>query len=641
MDGVHDFRSDTVTLPTPAMMAAIASARLGDAARGDDPTVAALEARVRELTGKADAMLVPSGTMANLAALMAHGVREHSVVVEADAHLCRSEGDGYARAAGATLRALRGTRGILSADAVAHALAEGPGQAPQPKLVCLENTHNAGGGSVYAIAELEAICEVAHRAGVPVHVDGARLFNAAACLNRSIRELAAHADSIWFALCKGLGCPIGAVLAADAPLMQEARRAARMLGGAMRQAGLIAAPALVALDDDPIARHRRDHALAHRFASACADIDARLVDPAQVPTNIVYLNVGHVAGGADAVRFPSAGCEPSGAARCCDSLPIATSTTLRCAQPRARSRPCSASCRSSTRAHQRPSPDARLLRSQHDHEPSLEPPYDPRGCRRIRSDDPRSGHRRANVSGSAHPPRGAESVMGEPANLAINPFLYKSMPFDPAKDVVPVALVGTVPLVLVVSSTSSIDSVAALVAESKRRQLAFASSGNGTVGHLVGETFKRAARIDYLHVPYKGAGPVMTDLLGGRVDLHFASLPAALPHVKGGKLRALAVTSAKRVSQLPDVPTLAESGYPNFEYQVFYGVMAPAGTPSDRITRLNAAIERALATPALREKLANIGVDVHPGSPEQFGKFLAEERSKFGEAVKVSGAKVD
>ena len=238
-------------------------------------------------------------------------------------------------------------------------------------------------------------------------------------------------------------------------------------------------------------------------------------------------------------------------------------------------------------------------------------------------------------------PDGYTIVMGEPANLAINPYLYKSMPFDPAKDVVPVALVGTVPLVLVVASTSTIDSVAALVADSKRRQLAFASSGNGTVGHLVGETFKRAAGIDYLHVPYKGAGPVMTDLLGGQVDLHFASLPAALPLVKGGKLRALAVTSAKRVSQLPDIPTLAESGYPNFVYQVFYGVLAPAGTAPDRVARLNAAIERALAAPALREKLAGIGVDVHPGSPEQFGKFLTEERSKFGEAVKVSGAKVD
>ena len=133
----------------------------------------------------------------------------------------------------------------------------------------------------------------------------------------------------------------------------------------------------------------------------------------------------------------------------------------------------------------------------------------------------------------------------------------------------------------------------------------------------------------------------MTDLLGGQVDLHFASLPAALPLVKSGKLRALAVTSPKRAPQLPDVPTLAESGFPNFDYQVFYGVMAPAGTPSDRVARLNAAIERALATPALREKLTGIGVSVQPGSPEDFGKFLAGERRKFADAVKASGATVD
>jgi tripartite-type tricarboxylate transporter receptor subunit TctC len=238
-------------------------------------------------------------------------------------------------------------------------------------------------------------------------------------------------------------------------------------------------------------------------------------------------------------------------------------------------------------------------------------------------------------------PDGYTIVMGEAANLAINPYLYKSIPFDPAKDVVPVALAGTVPLVLVVSSASPIDSVAALVNEAKRRKLSFASSGNGTVGHLVGESFKRAAGIDYLHVPYKGAGPVMTDLLGGQVDLHFASLPAALPLVKSGKLRALAVTSDERVSQLPDVPTLAESGYPGFRYHVFYGTMAPAGTPPDRIARLNKAIDRALESATLRDKLASIGVTVRPGSPEAFGKFLTEERRKFSGVVKASGATVD
>jgi len=299
---MHDFRSDTVTLPTPAMMAAIAAARLGDAARGDDPTVAALEARVRALTGKDDALLLPSGTMANLVALIAHDVRGASVVAEATAHLCRSEGDGYALAAGAHLLALRGERGILDAATVAEALARAASTEAPPRLLCLENTHNAGGGSVYTVAQLEAMREVAHRAGVAMHIDGARLFNAAAFLDRSIGDLAAPADSIWFALCKGLGCPLGAVLAGDAAFMRAARDAARMLGGAMRQAGLIAAPALVALDDDPGARHQRDHALAHRLATSLAAIDPRLVDPAQMPTNIVYVDVAHVAGSADGVR---------------------------------------------------------------------------------------------------------------------------------------------------------------------------------------------------------------------------------------------------------------------------------------------------------------------------------------------------
>ncbi len=239
------------------------------------------------------------------------------------------------------------------------------------------------------------------------------------------------------------------------------------------------------------------------------------------------------------------------------------------------------------------------------------------------------------------PPDGYTMAMGESSNLSINPYLYKSMPFDPAKDVAPVALVGTVPLVLVVAADRPWTSLASLVAAAKQKQLTLASSGNGTVGHLVGETWKRAAGLDLLHVPYRGAGPVMTDLLGGQVDLHFASLPAALALVKGGKLRALAVTSTQRLASLPDVPTLIESGYPDFDYHVFYGVVVPAGTPADIVTRLNAEIDRALATPDMRAALAQRGVDVRAGTPEQFGAFLANERAKWSRAVKASGATVD
>lgn len=238
-------------------------------------------------------------------------------------------------------------------------------------------------------------------------------------------------------------------------------------------------------------------------------------------------------------------------------------------------------------------------------------------------------------------PDGYTIVMGESSNLTINPYLYKKLPFDPAKDVVPVALVGTVPLVLVVASDGPFDSLASLIAAAKAKQLVFASSGNGTVGHLVGETWKRAVGVDMLHVPYKGAGPVMADLLGGRVDLHFASLPAALSLVKGGKLRALAVTSVRRVPSLPEVPTLIESGFPDFDYHVFYGVLVPTGTPRAIITRLNAEINRAIETADMRASLAESGVDVHAGTPEEFGAFLTNERTKWARAVKESGATVD
>jgi tripartite-type tricarboxylate transporter receptor subunit TctC len=239
------------------------------------------------------------------------------------------------------------------------------------------------------------------------------------------------------------------------------------------------------------------------------------------------------------------------------------------------------------------------------------------------------------------PPDGHTIAMGESSNLAINPYLYKKLPLDPVRDIAPVALVGTVPLVLVVPVGRPFDSLAAFVAASRKKQLVFASSGNGTVGHLVGETWQRALGVDMLHVPYKGAGPVMTDLVGGQVDLHFASLPAALPLVRGGKLRALAVTSARRLPSLPEVPTLIESGYPGFDFHVFYGVVAPAATPKPIVTKLNAEINRALQSSDVRASLAERGVEAAPGTPEQFGAFLANERTKWARAVKESGATVD
>jgi tripartite-type tricarboxylate transporter receptor subunit TctC len=238
-------------------------------------------------------------------------------------------------------------------------------------------------------------------------------------------------------------------------------------------------------------------------------------------------------------------------------------------------------------------------------------------------------------------PDGYTIVMGESANTAINPSLYSKMPFDAAKDVVPVALVGTVPLVLVVAPGRSLDSPAAIVAAAKSRSLTFASSGNGTVGHLVGEIWKRDASIELLHVPYKGGGPVMTDLIGGQVDLHFASIPAAAALVKAGKIKPLAVTTMQRSSVLPDVPTLAEVGFPGFDYRVLYGVLAPTGTPADVVTRLNAEINRVLQAPDVRASLAQNGVEPGSGTATEFGAFLDRERTKWARVVKASGARVD
>lgn len=283
---MHDFRSDTVTLPTPEMRAAIAAARLGDAARGDDPTVAKLERLAVTMTGKDDALFVPSGTMANLAALIAHDCRGGEVIVEETAHIYNAEGGGLSVLAGAVARPIKGERGILAAADVAQAIRDGGDLARAPtRLVCLENTHNAAGGRVMTPETMAAIHAAARRAGIAVHLDGARLFNAAAFLNVPVDALCRHVDSLWFALCKGLGGPVGAILAGDAAFMRKARRAARMLGGGMRQAGLIAAPAIVALQD-PYPGHRRDNALAQRLAAGFAALSPALMD-GEVQTNIV------------------------------------------------------------------------------------------------------------------------------------------------------------------------------------------------------------------------------------------------------------------------------------------------------------------------------------------------------------------
>lgn len=245
------------------------------------------------------------------------------------------------------------------------------------------------------------------------------------------------------------------------------------------------------------------------------------------------------------------------------------------------------------------------------------------------------------AAGATAPADGYTLVMGETSNLTVNQYLYKSMPVDPEKQLVPVALVGTGPLVLVTLATKPYRNLGDVVAASRQNGLTYASSGSGTVGHLVSESFKKQSGASLTHVPYKGAGPAMTDMLGGQVDVYFASLTAALPLIQSGKLQALAVTSAKRVDALPSVPTLIEAGYPGLDYSVFYGVVAPARTPPAVVTALNREFNRALQTADLQKSLADRGVLIQPGTPESFGAFLQKERAKWQRIVRESGATVD
>jgi tripartite-type tricarboxylate transporter receptor subunit TctC len=240
-------------------------------------------------------------------------------------------------------------------------------------------------------------------------------------------------------------------------------------------------------------------------------------------------------------------------------------------------------------------------------------------------------------------PDGYTIGMGQTANLAINSSLYAKMPFDALKDFAPVGLVSAQPMVLVVSADSPYRSLADIVAAAKAKPdaLTMASAGSGTVGHLAGELFARKAGVKFLHIPYKGASPAVTDLLGRQVDIFFANTQSVMTLVTAGKLRALAVSSAQRLKPLPAVPTISESGYKDFEAVTWSGLVAPAGTPADIIAKLNAEVAKALARADFLEKLAAEGSQPLGGLPQHFAEFLRAEHVKWGVAVRESGAKVD
>jgi tripartite-type tricarboxylate transporter receptor subunit TctC len=240
-------------------------------------------------------------------------------------------------------------------------------------------------------------------------------------------------------------------------------------------------------------------------------------------------------------------------------------------------------------------------------------------------------------------PDGYTIGLGQTANLAINPALYPKMPYDPVRDFAPIALVAGQPVVLVVRADAPYKALADLVAAATARpgSLSMASAGNGTVGHLAGELFARRAGMKIVHVPYKGASPAATDLMGGQVDFYFATPQAAIPLIKGGRLRALAVTSLKRVPVLPDVPTVNESGWRGFEASDWKALVAPAGTPPQIVKRINAAVDKALSQPDAMSKLLAEGSVPLGGPPDKLAQFIKSESARWGDAVRKSGVRVE
>lgn len=240
-------------------------------------------------------------------------------------------------------------------------------------------------------------------------------------------------------------------------------------------------------------------------------------------------------------------------------------------------------------------------------------------------------------------PDGYTLVLGQTSNLAINPTLYTKLPYNVEKDLTPVGLVASAPLVLVVSSDSPYKTLADVVAAAKAtpEALNYASSGSGTVAHLATELFQKTANVRFTHVPYKGAAQGSTDLIGGQIQMYMSSIPTLIGHIKSGKMRPIVVTSLKRTADLPNVPTVDESGFKGFEAATWFGVVGPAGLPKDVVAKLNAAFNKAIEDPEVKRKLAAQGADVRGSTPEAFGAYIRSETVRWGKVVKESGAKVD
>ncbi len=284
-----DLRSDTVTKPTVAMRRAMAEAEVGDDVYGEDPTVNRLEEQVAERLGLEAAVFVPSGTQANQIAMGLHCRPGEEVLTEAGSHILQYEGGAVSALWGIQPQPLPGERGLLTPEQVAEAVRSDNVHAPRSRLLSLENTHNRGGGSVWPLERFRAVVEVARKAGLAVHLDGARLFNAEVATGTPAAAWAKLTDTTSVCFSKGLGAPMGSALAGPAALMREARRLRKRLGGGMRQAGVLAAAALHALEHH-LARLAEDHAHARRLAAGLAELPGVKVDPAAVETNILLVD---------------------------------------------------------------------------------------------------------------------------------------------------------------------------------------------------------------------------------------------------------------------------------------------------------------------------------------------------------------
>ncbi len=288
---VVDLRSDTVTHPSPEMRKAMYEAELGDDVYGEDPTLNALEAKAAERLGKEAAVFVASGTMGNLVSVLAHAQRGDEIILGNKAHIFRSEAGGASALGGISFHTIPNDgRGMLDTDDIQAAVRPNDPHMPRTALVCLENTQNMCGGAALTQDDMKSVADVAHANGIPVHVDGARIFNASVALEAPVSELVKDVDSLTFCLSKGLSCPIGSVIVGSEDYIMEARRWRKMVGGSMRQVGVIAAAGLVALDS-MVERLAEDHSNARKLAHGLAEIPGISIEPDALPTNLVFFDV--------------------------------------------------------------------------------------------------------------------------------------------------------------------------------------------------------------------------------------------------------------------------------------------------------------------------------------------------------------